>query len=91
MQGHKVKLTDVIMRLLHSRGGKIGSDEEHLDEWQKRMRNDYLGNPLELFTGDAALVGNFTKEEGGRMMIVQDVPMPFTLLALMMGVQVSDG
>ena len=91
MQGHKVKLTEVIMRLLHSRGGKIGSDEEHLDEWQKRMRNDYLGNPLELFTGDAALVGNFTKEEGGRMMIVQDVPMPFTLLALIMGVQVSDG
>ena len=91
MQGHKIQITEVILRLLHSRGGKIGSDEDHLDEWQKRMKTDYLGNPLDLFTGDAALIGNFTNDEGGRMMIVQDVPMPFTLLALIMGVQVSDG
>ena len=91
MQGHKVQITEVILRLLNSRGGKIGSDEDHLDEWQKRLKTDWLGQPLELFTGDAALVGNFTNETGGRMMLVQDVPMPFTLLAIMMGVRVSDG
>jgi hypothetical protein len=91
MQGHKVQIVEVILRLLNSRGGKVGSDEEHLDEWQKRLKTDWLGQPLELFTGDAALVGNFTNDDGGRVMLVQDTPMPFTLLAIMMGVRVSDG
>ena len=91
MQGHKLQIAEVILRLLHTRGGKVGSDEEHLDEWQRRTRLDFLGNAMELYTGDVHLVGNFTKEEGGNMMIVQDVPMPFTLLAIMMGVKVSDG
>lgn len=91
MQGHKLQIAEVILRLLHTRGGKVGSDEEHLDEWQRRTRLDFLGNAIDLYTGDVHLVGNFTKEEGGNMMLVQDVPMPFTLLAIMMGVKVSDG
>ena len=91
MQGHKIQVSEVILRLLHTRGGKIGSDEEHLDEWQRRTRLDFLGNAMDLYTGDVHLVGNFTKEEGGNVMVVQDVPMPFTLLAIMMGVKVSDG
>jgi len=91
MQGHKIQIAEIILRLLNTRGGKVGSDEEHLDEWQRRTRLDFLGNALDLFTGDARLVGNFTKQEGGNVMIVQDVPMPFTLLAIMMGVKVSDG
>ncbi|WP_303841070.1 hypothetical protein [Selenomonas ruminantium] len=91
MQGHKIQIAEIILRLLNTRGGKVGSDEEHLDEWQRRTRVDFLGNALDLFTGDARLVGNFTKQEGGNVMIVQDVPMPFTLLAIMMGVKVSDG
>jgi hypothetical protein len=91
MQGHKLQIAEIILRLLNTRGGKVGSDEEHLDEWQRRTRLDYLGNAMELYTGDVHLVGNFTKEEGGNVMLVQDVPMPFTLLAIMMGVKVSDG
>jgi hypothetical protein len=91
MQGHKIQVAEVILRLLNTRGGKVGSDEEHLDEWQRRTRLDYLGNAMDLYTGDVHLVGNFTKQEGGNVMLVQDVPMPFTLLAIMMGVKVSDG
>jgi hypothetical protein len=91
MQGHKLQIAEIILRLLNTRGGKVGSDEEHLDEWQRRTRLDFLGNAMELYTGDVHLVGNFTKEEGGNVMLVQDVPMPFTLLAIMMGVKVSDG
>lgn len=91
MQGHKLQIAEIVLRLLHTRGGRIGSDENHLDEWQRRTRLDFLGNAIDLFTGDVHLVGNFTKEEGGNVMIVQDVPMPFTLLAIMMGVKVSDG
>ena len=91
MQGHKIQIAEVVLRLLHTRGGKIGSDEEHLDEWQRRARLDFLGNAIDLYTGDVHLVGNFTKEEGGNVMLVQDIPMPFTLLAIMMGVKVSDG
>ena len=91
MQGHKLQIAEIVLRLLHTRGGRIGSDENHLDEWQRRARLDFLGNAIDLYTGDVHLVGNFTKEEGGNVMIVQDVPMPFTLLAIMMGVKVSDG
>lgn len=91
MQGHKLQIAEIILRILNTRGGKVGSDEEHLDEWQRRTRLDFLGNAMELYTGDVHLVGNFTKEEGGNVMLVQDVPMPFTLLAIMMGVKVSDG
>ncbi|BEU88673.1 hypothetical protein TAMA11512_21370 [Selenomonas sp. TAMA-11512] len=90
MQGHKVKIGEVILRLLNSRGGKAGQTEEYLDEWQRRSKTDYLGEKLALYTGDVFINGNFSCEEGGRVIVVQDTPMPLTILGILMGLTVSD-
>ena len=90
LQGHNIKIGEVILRLLNSRGGKVGQVAEHLDEWQRRSKTDFLGNNLALFTGDTTINGNFSCEDGGRVMVVQDTPMPMTILGIMMGLTVSD-
>lgn len=90
LQGHNIKIGAVILRLLNSRGGKVGQVEEYLDEWQRRSKSDYLGNKLALYTGDTFIYGNFSCSEGGRVMVVQDIPMPITILGIIMGLTVSD-
>jgi len=90
LQGHNIKIGAVILRLLNSRGGKVGQVEEYLDEWQRRSKTDFLGNNLALYTGDAVVNGSFSYEAGGRIMVVQDVPMPITILGIIMGLTVAD-
>lgn len=90
IQGHNVKVAEVILRLLHSRGGRVGQIDGYLDEWQRRQKTDFLGSPLALFTGDAQAFPDFEVSAGGRVIVVQDVPMPFTLLGIIMSVEVSD-
>lgn len=89
MQGQMIKIGTVILRLLNSRGGKIGQDVDYLEEWQQRLATDYLGNSIALFTGDATINGDFEPREGGRVMVVQDQPMPMTILAIITGLAVG--
>lgn len=88
MQGHKVKIGEVILRLLSSRGGRVGQD--NLDEWQQRLKSDNLGNALALYTGDIRIHSSFEPRENEGITIIQDTAMPFTLLSLIFAVNVSD-
>ncbi len=89
MQGLPIKIGKVILRLLDSRGGKVGQDLSHLEEWQRRLSTDYLGDAMALYTGDADVNAGFEYEEGGRLYVVQDEPLPITILALIIGLEVS--
>lgn len=83
-QGQKVQIGTLILRLLNSRGGMVGQDEDNLFEWQERSYEP-MGKPLQLFSGDAKINGGFEYEEGGRLFFRQSDPMPVTILAFIPG------
>lgn len=90
MQGRLVRIGKVIVRFLYSRGGKIGQSLDYLEEWQRRNATDYLGKSMALYTGDAEFSAGFEPEEGGRIFIVQDEPMPMTILGIITSMEVSN-
>lgn len=73
------------IRLFRSLGFKIGLDEDHLDPV-------ILGDPeLPLVSGDIHKVPNTKWSKEQQMMIIQDLPMPLFILAVIMKSEVEDG
>lgn len=89
-QGKLKKISRCAVRFLNTLGGKIGSSEDKLETIYFRTSGDEMGGPPALFTGDKEVV--FPKGFGteGQVMIVQDQPLPMTVLAVMAEVQTSD-
>lgn len=87
MQGRKLKISKVTVRVLNSKGGYIGPDENHLKAIDSVFA-DYR-SATDLYTGDlkVSLTGGFS--DGGRMFIRQTDPLPITVLALMPLVSVA--
>jgi hypothetical protein len=81
LQGRQVMISNIILRLLNSRGGWIGPDFDTLHEISDSTRM-YYGTALPLVTADVKenLGGGYT--DGGRVCFRQVDPLPFTLLAL---------
>ncbi|MDR3561255.1 MAG: hypothetical protein P4N59_07445 [Negativicutes bacterium] len=88
-QGQSLKIGSLVMRLLNSRGGKIGQDSSNLQEWDERYGSDLMGQALALYSGDVIVKGGFDYAEGGRVFFQQDDPMPVTILAFIPGVTVG--
>lgn len=87
MQGRKLRVSKVTIRVLNSKGGYIGPDENHL-KLIKSVFADYATTTA-LYTGDLkhSLGGGY--QDGGRMFIRQTDPLPITVLALMPLVSVA--
>lgn len=81
-QDRFVKIPEVTLRFLSSRGGWVGPDENHLDEIIQRT-NEPLGSPVELQSGDykMTLVSDYSR--GGSVLYRQIDPLPVTILAIM--------
>lgn len=81
LQGRQVMVSQIILRLLNSRGGWIGPDFDNLHEINDSVRS-YYGTALPLVTADVKenLGGGYTN--GARICFRQIDPLPFTLLAL---------
>ena len=82
VQGKKKKIPRVSIRVLESCGGKIGaSGDGELDDLQWHTGDDY-GGPMRLFSGDKTIRPPSGYNDDGRILIRQEDPLPFTLLAI---------
>lgn len=82
VQSKKKKIPRVSIRVLESCGGKIGaSSDGELDDLQWHTGDDY-GGPMLLFTGDKMIRPPSGYNDDGRILIRQEDPLPFTLLAI---------
>lgn len=87
-QGRKIKISQVVLRFLNSRGGWFGPDEDTLYEISPSTRATY-DDPLELYSGDQpeTLGGGYS--DGGRIFFRQIDPLPVTITALIPSITVG--
>ena len=99
LQGRKVKLSQVALRLLNSRGGYIGPDKNTLHKISGSPMADFY-NPNVVATYDATGVltlcsGEIKEnsgagfEEGGRLFLRQSDPLPITLVSVLPIIQTA--
>jgi hypothetical protein len=83
-QGRRKRIHRLLVRLWRSLGLKAGSRPDRLDTVPFRSTGDVMDAPPPLHTGDMrlALPGGWTRE--GRVVLVHDLPLPFTVLSLAM-------
>ena len=82
-QGKTKRIARMVIRAIASLGGSFGPDEDHLDLIPYRRGSDLMDEVPPLLTGDTdqlAFPGGF--ETDGRIWLVCDQPLPFTLVAL---------
>lgn len=79
----KIKRIDhVALRLLDSIGCRIGPSESRTDEIPFRSPANQMNQPVPAFTGDKSLNFAGGNSPDGYVVIVNDQPMPFTLLSM---------
>lgn len=82
-QGKTKRIHKFVLRLYATLGGKVGSNEDTLDLIQYRRGSDLMDEVPPLVTGDTeALAFDGGYETDGRVWIVCDQPLPFTLVAV---------
>lgn len=83
-QGRVKRISKIVFRLLDTLGGKAGRDGETLDEIMFRSSADLMDGPPAVLTGDTDEI-NWPAgyEREGRITIVQDQPLPMTVVAVM--------
>ncbi len=91
MQGDKVKIGNVMFRLIDSKGGWIGPNEDNIYEAFPEAITDEIGDetPTEMFTGDIRMPLGAGYEDGGRVFYRQKDPLPITISALIPEVTVG--
>lgn len=90
-QGKTKRFGRLVMRLLASLGGSFGPTQTSVDLIPYRRGSDYMDEVPPLLTGDTdslAFPGGY--ETDGRIWIVCDQPLPFTLVALFPQVETAD-
>lgn len=88
-QGRLKKIHNATVRVYRSGPFKTGRDEQNLDVMLDRDRVITIGAPYDLFTGDVPVGYDGSWESTARLMIVQDMPMPLTVVAVMTEVSLS--
>jgi hypothetical protein len=88
-QGRVKKVHDLNIRVLNSGAFKCGRDANNLDACFDKERTLIFGSPYPLFTGDVPTGYDDNWGKDARLMIVQDKPMPLTVVAVMSEVSIS--
>lgn len=82
-QGKKVRIANLLIRFYKSLGCKAGPDEDNLETLIFRKGSDVMDTPPPLCTEEKKTPGwKGGYEEEGNVLIVQDQPLPMTILAL---------
>ena len=86
----KKRITETLIRFHKSLGCKVGPDEDHLKTVHFRESTDPMDSPPPLYTGDHSISfpGNYSRD--GDILVVQDQPLPLTILAIMPDVGIYD-
>ncbi len=80
---------ELTLRVLDSYGGKVGGDEDHLDELLYPEQGD-MGEPIPLFSGDLTINPPEGETGLGNIVIVHDIPLPFTAVAIVPKLEIGD-
>jgi hypothetical protein len=80
IQGKKVHISNVILRLLNTQGGYIGPDSDNLLALGLDSRADY--DTEALYSGDHSVSLGAGYKEGGRFFYRQSDPLPVTITGL---------
>lgn len=91
-QGKKKRIYEVVLRLYRTLGIKMGPDDDNLDEVLFRSTDDAMDDSPALFTGDTDPIpfGDDWSTDG-QLTIVQEQPLPMTILAIMPRARVNEG
>jgi hypothetical protein len=82
-QGKTKRAHELWVRLRNSLGGKVGPDRDHLEPIRTRTAADGMTASPPPFTGDVRVPYPGDYETDGRIYVVQDLPLPMTVVALM--------
>jgi hypothetical protein len=82
-QGKIKRINEVVVRLETSLGGRYGTSEAATLPFHFHGTTDPMDLAPNLYTGDYPVVwpGGYSRDDG--MTIIQDEPLPFTLIAIM--------
>ncbi len=90
-RGKKVRIAKILIRFYETLGCKAGPDEDNLETLIFRKGSDPMDSPPPLFTGEKETPGwKGGYEDEGNVLIVQDQPLPLTVLALIAEMQTSE-
>jgi hypothetical protein len=81
---------NVSVYLLDSVGLKVGYDENHLDEVSFRTSGVPMNQAVPLFTGDKRVTFNRGFSRNQSVMVVNDQPLPFTVISIVVTLYTSD-
>ena len=81
---------DVTVRLFRTVGLKIGTSSTELDTIPFRSSSDSMDTALSLFTGDKTAEFNGGYDDDATITIIQDLPLPMTILAIFPTLSVFD-
>lgn len=87
-QGRRQNVSQLVIRMLESRGAWAGPSADKLFEVPFRRFENYT-EPVALFTGDKAVSISPEWKRASRVVIEQRYPLPLTILALMAEVNVG--
>ncbi len=82
-QGKVKRIHGVTIRMYQSLGLKVGPDLDNLDELEFRSASDLMGTPPSLFTGDKKVPFDGQYGPDGYVTVVQDKPLPCTILCIL--------
>jgi hypothetical protein len=82
VQDYRKKIDAVMVRVVDTRGLKVGPQFDDLDEIKERSASNYMGVAIPLFTGDERVVIDNTYETDDDVCIQQDNPLPCTILGV---------
>ena len=89
-QGKNKRIGEVTVRLFRTVGLKIGTSSTELDTIPFRSSSDSMDTALSLFTGDKTAEFNGGYDDDATITIVQDLPLPMTVLAIFPTLSVFD-
>lgn len=81
-QGRTRRISNITIRFINSLGCKFGPSLTNLETVNFRSTTDLMDASAPLFTGDKTLAFNGGHDKGADLFIVQDQPLPFTVLGL---------
>lgn len=86
----KKSISDIWLRVRSSIGGRVGKSFTKMDEIKTLNTSRPFGQPPALFTGDIKMSDNGGYDNDGYVCIEHDLPLPFTAVALVLVIDVTD-
>jgi hypothetical protein len=88
LQGRLISVTAVTLRMLNTRGGFVGADENALTEIKYRSDEDY-DEATRLFSGDKEIIVAPEWKCAGSIIVRQSDPLPISILAAIPKIQIG--